>query len=74
MTVLIPDDMASSSLVPSAGSGRPWSRGPSGPCGARAAASRVVLAFTVSDGRVAEIRLLADPERLAELDLVPLDD
>jgi RNA polymerase sigma factor (sigma-70 family) len=34
---------------------------------------RVVFAFTVSDGRVAEIRLLADPERLAELDLVPLD-
>jgi hypothetical protein len=33
---------------------------------------RVVFAFTVSDGRVAEIRLLADPERLAELDLVPL--
>jgi hypothetical protein len=35
---------------------------------------RVVFAFTVSDGRVAEIRLLADPERLAELDLAPLDD
>jgi RNA polymerase sigma factor (sigma-70 family) len=34
---------------------------------------RVVFAFTVSDGRVAEIRLLADPERLAELDLAPLD-
>ena len=34
---------------------------------------RVVFAFTVRDGRVAEIRLLADPERLAELDLVPLD-
>jgi RNA polymerase sigma-70 factor (ECF subfamily) len=33
---------------------------------------RVVFAFTVSDGRVAEIRLLADPERLAELDLAPL--
>jgi RNA polymerase sigma-70 factor (ECF subfamily) len=31
-----------------------------------------VLHFTVSDGRVAEIRLLADPERLAELDLAPL--
>jgi hypothetical protein len=35
---------------------------------------RVVLAFTVRDGRVAEIRLLADPERLAGLDLVPLED
>jgi RNA polymerase sigma factor (sigma-70 family) len=34
---------------------------------------RVVFAFTVGDGRVAEIRLLADPERLAELELVPLD-
>ena len=35
---------------------------------------RVVFAFTVRDGRVAEIRLLADPERLAGLDLVPLED
>jgi RNA polymerase sigma-70 factor (ECF subfamily) len=34
---------------------------------------RVVFAFTVRGGRVAEIRLLADPERLAELDLAPLD-
>ena len=34
---------------------------------------RVVFAFTVRDDRVAEIRLLADPERLAELDLAPLD-
>ena len=34
---------------------------------------RVVFAFTVRDGRVAEIRLLADPARLAELELVPLD-
>ena len=33
---------------------------------------RVVFTFTVRDGRVAEIRLMADPERLAELDLVPL--
>jgi len=35
---------------------------------------RVVFAFTVRDGRVAEIRHLADPERLAGLDLVPLED
>jgi hypothetical protein len=34
----------------------------------------VAFAFTVRDGRVAEIRLLADPERLAGLDLVPLED
>jgi ketosteroid isomerase-like protein len=34
---------------------------------------RVVFAFTVRGGRVAEIRLLADPERLAELGLAPLD-
>jgi RNA polymerase sigma-70 factor (ECF subfamily) len=35
---------------------------------------RVAFAFTVRGGRVAEIRLLADPERLAELELVPLED
>jgi RNA polymerase sigma-70 factor (ECF subfamily) len=35
---------------------------------------RVVFAFTVRDGRVAEIGLLADPDRLAGLDLVPLED
>jgi RNA polymerase sigma-70 factor (ECF subfamily) len=34
---------------------------------------RVVFAFTVGDGRVTEIRLLADPARLADLDLAPLD-
>jgi hypothetical protein len=33
----------------------------------------VVFAFTVGDGRVTEIRLLADPARLADLDLAPLD-
>ena len=36
-------------------------------------AERAVFAFTVGDGRVTEIRLLADPERLADLDLAPLD-
>jgi RNA polymerase sigma factor (sigma-70 family) len=41
---------------------------------ARGGRPRVVFAFTVRDGRVAEIRLLADPERLAGLDLVPLED
>ncbi|WP_035847403.1 sigma-70 family RNA polymerase sigma factor [Kitasatospora azatica] len=32
-----------------------------------------VLAFTVADGRIVEINLLADPERLARLDLAVLD-
>jgi hypothetical protein len=33
-----------------------------------------VVGFTVTDGKVAEIDLLADPERLRELDLDVLDD
>jgi ketosteroid isomerase-like protein len=33
---------------------------------------RVVFGFTITDGRIVEIELLADPERLAGLDLVPL--
>jgi len=32
-----------------------------------------LLAFTVSEGRIVEINILADPDRLARLDLPPLD-
>ena len=35
---------------------------------------RVVFAFTVTDGAIVEIELLADPTRLSELDLVILDN
>jgi ketosteroid isomerase-like protein len=34
---------------------------------------RVVFGFTISDGKIVEIKLLADPERLARLDLTILD-
>jgi RNA polymerase sigma factor (sigma-70 family) len=40
----------------------------------RAGRPFAVAGFTVADGRVAEIDLLTDPERLAELDLTVLDD
>ena len=33
-----------------------------------------VMAFTVSDGRIVEIDVLADPERLNRLDLAAPDD
>ncbi|MCP2287490.1 RNA polymerase sigma factor SigJ [Nocardia amikacinitolerans] len=33
-----------------------------------------VMSFTVTDGRIAEIDILSDPERLARLDLVLADD
>ncbi len=33
-----------------------------------------VMAFTVSGGRIVEIDVLADPERLNRLDLAVLDD
>jgi RNA polymerase sigma-70 factor (ECF subfamily) len=33
-----------------------------------------VLAFTIRGGRIVAIDSLADPERLAELDLTVLDD
>lgn len=33
-----------------------------------------VMSFTVTDGRIAEIDILSDPERLARLDLVQADD
>jgi hypothetical protein len=36
--------------------------------------SRVVFAFTVRSGKIAAIDLLADPERLRQLDVVILDD
>jgi RNA polymerase sigma factor (sigma-70 family) len=35
---------------------------------------RVVFAFTITGGRIVEIDLLADPERLRQLDLAVLDD
>jgi RNA polymerase sigma-70 factor (ECF subfamily) len=35
---------------------------------------RVVFAFTIAGGRIVEIDLLADPERLRQLDLAVLDD
>jgi hypothetical protein len=34
----------------------------------------VVFAFTVRSGKIAAIDLLADPERLRQLDVVILDD
>jgi RNA polymerase sigma-70 factor (ECF subfamily) len=33
-----------------------------------------VQAFTITDGRIVEIDILADPERLARLDLKVLDE
>ncbi len=33
-----------------------------------------VMAFTVTDGKIVAIDVLADPERLHELDLAALDD
>jgi RNA polymerase sigma-70 factor (ECF subfamily) len=33
-----------------------------------------VLAFTIRAGRIVELDILADPERLAMLDLTVLDD
>jgi hypothetical protein len=35
---------------------------------------RVVFGFTITNGRIAEIDILADPERLGQLDLAVLDD
>ncbi len=35
---------------------------------------RVVFGFTITRGKIVEIDLLADPERLRQLDLVILDD
>jgi RNA polymerase sigma-70 factor, ECF subfamily len=35
---------------------------------------RAVLGFTISDGKIVEIDILADPERLRQLDLALLDD
>jgi hypothetical protein len=36
--------------------------------------TRVPLAFTISDGRIVQIDVIADPERLQRLDLGILDD
>jgi RNA polymerase sigma-70 factor (ECF subfamily) len=35
---------------------------------------RVVFAFTITGGKIVEIEMLADPERLSQLDLAILDD
>jgi hypothetical protein len=35
---------------------------------------RVVFGFTITHGRITEIDILADPERLRRLDLTVLDD
>jgi Sigma-70, region 4 len=35
---------------------------------------RVVFGFTVADGRIVEITLLADPDRLGQPELTVLDD
>ncbi|HWN33127.1 MAG TPA: RNA polymerase sigma factor SigJ [Pseudonocardia sp.] len=35
---------------------------------------RAVLGFTVRDGRIVEINILADPERVSQIDLTVLDD
>lgn len=35
---------------------------------------RVVFGFTITGGKIVGIEILADPERLAQLDLVVLDD
>jgi ketosteroid isomerase-like protein len=34
---------------------------------------RMAFAFTVADGRITELRVLADPERLRRVELAPLD-
>jgi hypothetical protein len=34
---------------------------------------RVVFSFTIADGRIVGIEILADPQRLSQLDLVMLD-
>jgi hypothetical protein len=41
---------------------------------ARGGRPHVVFEFTVSDGKIAQIRLLADPDRLDRLVLVMTDD
>jgi RNA polymerase sigma-70 factor (ECF subfamily) len=35
---------------------------------------RVVFGFTITRGKIAAINLVADPERLGQLDLVVLED
>ena len=35
---------------------------------------KVVFGFSVADGRIVEIELIADPERLGQLDLVMLGE
>jgi RNA polymerase sigma-70 factor (ECF subfamily) len=40
---------------------------------ARQGRPRIVLAFTIGDGRILELEVIADPGRLAGLDLAPAD-
>jgi RNA polymerase sigma-70 factor (ECF subfamily) len=40
---------------------------------ATAGAPKVVFGFTIEDGRIVEIELLADPESLGRLDLAPFE-
>jgi len=47
---------------------------PREPCGLRADRPRVVFGFTITGGKIVEIDLLADPERLRQLDLAILND
>jgi hypothetical protein len=48
--------------------------GVAGAVWARGGRPRVVFAFTIRGGKIVEIDLLADPGRLAQLDLEILDD
>jgi hypothetical protein len=36
--------------------------------------TRVVFGFTIAGGKIVEIELVADPERLGQLDVAVLDD
>jgi RNA polymerase sigma-70 factor (ECF subfamily) len=40
----------------------------------RAGGPRVVFGFTIAGGKIIEIEMVADPERLRQLDLAILDD
>jgi hypothetical protein len=51
-----------------------WSTGPRAPCGHPAGRPRVGFTFTVTGGRIVRVDLLADPERLARLELAELGD
>ncbi len=48
--------------------------GTAGPVWAPGGRPRVVFGFTIARGKIVEIELVADPERLDRLDLAILDD